>query len=342
MSLIINTVTPEGIVFAADSRQSYRNQKGQVRIGSDSAIKLFALNERVGCATAGPAFLPENDVAKNISKFIEEFKQNVNLSRLNVEEIAKLLHEFFDKKYPYQIELASLPGKIKTDLSRQGCEVLEINKEKHLVKFKFKDPTGQIKEGVGGVDPLSIVTAGYNLDGSHQAFICYVPGDIELKRDSSKRGKEYGAGWAGQTDVVSRIVLGWDGRVSNLPFAQKAISEIGSDHFFQQLRGLEYSISWGTMTLQDAIDFSVLVINTTAAIQRFSDGIQADPGGVPGVGGPVDVAIITPAKGFLWVSKKDLKANADIVDFSEYKDLEKTESLSANTLSQKRRRGKRK
>ena len=60
------------------------------------------------------------------------------------------------------------------------------------------------------------------------------------------------------------------------------------------------------MTLQDGIDFSTLAIETTTAIQRFSDGIAADPGDMPGVGGPVDVAVITPDKGFVWVSKKNL------------------------------------
>ncbi|MFH1231989.1 MAG: hypothetical protein V1709_10890 [Planctomycetota bacterium] len=60
------------------------------------------------------------------------------------------------------------------------------------------------------------------------------------------------------------------------------------------------------MTLQDAIDFSVLVIETTSAIQRFSDGIAMNPGDIPGVGGPVDIAIITRDKGFNWISKKNI------------------------------------
>lgn len=342
MSLIINTVTPDGIVLASDSRQSYRNQKSQGRIGSDSAVKIFALTDRAGCAVAGPAFLPEGGIAKNISKFIEEFKQRNKLEGLDIEEIAKLLQNFFDEKYQYKIELSSLPEKIKADLERQGCEILEISEKDHLVKFKFKDRDGQIKEGMGGVDPLSIIVAGYNLDGSHKALICYIPGKIDLKRDSTERGKEYGASWVGQTDVVSRIVLGWDARIGNLPFAQKLISEIGPDNFFQQLRRLEYSISWGTMTLQDAIDFSVLAISTTEAIQRFSDGVQADPGDIPGVGGPIDVAVITPSKGFVWISKKKLKANEGVIDLGKYKDLVETQESIVSDSQEKHKRNKKK
>src|SRR3989344_716216 len=106
MSLGINTTTPEGIVLAADSRQSYRNQKGMSRIGSDSASKVFQLGEKVGVIVAGLAFLPENSVLKNISRFIDEFKKEISKTDdLTVEEISKKLHEFFEQKYQYKEQL---------------------------------------------------------------------------------------------------------------------------------------------------------------------------------------------------------------------------------------------
>ena len=140
------------------------------------------------------------------------------------------------------------------------------------------------------------------------------PGEIQKKRDSKEKGKEYGASWIGQIDVVSRIVLGFDGRIGNLPFVNTSAQNIGQDEINKQLRGLEYVIQWGTMTLQDAIDFCVLMIQTTSAIQRFSDGVQGDPGDMPGVGGPVDVAVITPNKGFVWINKKNLSVGEKEVD----------------------------
>ena len=66
MSLAINTTTPEGIILATDSRQSYRNRKGMARIGSDNASKLFQVNKRIGIAVTGLAFLPEDGVPKNM------------------------------------------------------------------------------------------------------------------------------------------------------------------------------------------------------------------------------------------------------------------------------------
>ena len=152
MSLGINTVTPGGIVLAADSRQSYRNQKGMSRIGSDSASKVFKINDRVGLVMAGLAFLPENGVLKNTSRFVEEFKKTIESKKISVFKIAKLLKVFFEEKHQYEDKLKALFNRVKVDLGRQGCEVIKIDKERDHIKFKFKDPKGVQKEGVAHVE----------------------------------------------------------------------------------------------------------------------------------------------------------------------------------------------
>ncbi len=304
MSLGINTTTPEGIVLAADSRQSYRNMKGMSRIGSDSATKIFKIGDRMGVIVTGLAFLPDNGVVKNISRFIEEFTDTLVAPSMTVAETSDKLKSFFEKKYDYKEQLKALPTTIKANLDRQGLKLLDIKIEKDHVKFQFEGSDGVARDGVGGVDQLQFIVAGFDKDNSHHVNMVYVPGENEEKRNSSKRGQEYGASWIGQSDVVTRIVLGFDSRIQNLPFIQKlAQAQSGPQVLKEQLAQLEYLIQWGTMTLQDGIDFSVLAIETTKAMQRFSDGIQGDPGDIPGVGGPVDVAVITP-EGFRWVTKK--------------------------------------
>jgi len=323
MSLAINTITSEGIVLATDSRQSYRNRKGMARIGSDNASKLFQINKRVGVAVTGLAFLPEDDVPKNISKFIEQFKRETEVEDLNVKDVAEKLHYLFDKKYNWQKRLDKLPEEIKNDLIKQGCEILNIKKEKSTIRFQFKDPQGNVKHGVAGVDSINLLIAGYNKSGTHEVYVCNIPGEIQKERDSTAKGKEYGAGWIGQADVVQRIVLGYDGRIRNIKFVQESITKYGEEEINKQLRNLEYAIQYGTMTLQDAIDFSTLIIQTTSAIQRFSDGITADPGDIPGVGGPVDAAVITPDKGFVWITKKKLRIGENEVDLDKEPKLNK-------------------
>lgn len=321
MSLVINSTTSSGIVLATDSRQSYRNKKGMARIGSDTASKLFQLNKRIGCAVSGIAFLSSAEGIKNISVFIDEFKRIEEVEQLNVEEMANKLHEFFNSKYNWKTELLNLKKQIIKDLQNKGLQLIGNfgEKDEGILTFKFKDKLNKEQQGIGGVDKINILVGGFNQDESHQVFVCNIPGKIDKKRDSKVRGIEFGASWIGQTDVASRVVLGWDGRILALPFIQKAISELGKEQVVKQLRGLEYQISWGTMTLQDAIDFCILVIRTTEAIQRFSDGVTMDPGDIPGVGGEIDLAIITRDKGFVWIKKKNI-----IIDGEEISaDIEK-------------------
>lgn len=322
MSLAINATTSSGMVLAADSRQSYRNQKGMARIGSDNASKIFQLNKRIGCAITGLAFLPDQGSIKNISAFVEEFKRKEEVEKMDVKEITEKLHQLFDERYDWKKQLANVKAKIGQDLESKGFELIgDFEEGKGFVKFKFKDKTGKEQQGIGGIDRIDIIVAGFNRDSSYQTFICNIPGEINKKRDSNEKGKEYGASWIGQKDVTARIVLGWEDRVFNLPFVQEAVKKIGEQEVIKQLRRLEYVISWGTMTLQDAVDFCVLTIKTTEAIQRFSDGVAMNPGDIPGVGGDVDVAVITRDKGFVWLKKKKIKIDEQEIDLDKFENL---------------------
>lgn len=228
------------------------------------------------------------------------------MENYSVEKTADQLIRLFEEKYEWQKHLDQAKARIEKDLIMKKCEILEISKKKSFIDFRYKDPNGHIRSGVRRVDPISFIIAGMNRDGSHQVFTCHIPGDKKKNRDSREKGREYGASWIGQTDVVSRIVLGFDGRIGNLPFVEEANKHSDKEIIGRQLRSLEYVIQWGTMTLQDAIDFCTLMIETTSAIQRFSDGIKANPGDLPGVGGLVEVLTITPEEGFKWVRKKKI------------------------------------
>ncbi|MBN2394864.1 MAG: hypothetical protein JXC36_00180 [Candidatus Atribacteria bacterium] len=312
MSLAINATIPEGIVLAADSRQSYRNRKGMARIGSDNASKLFQLNQRMGIAVTGLAFLPENGVLKSISSYIKEFINRNQVEDNSVEKTADRLMRLFEEKYDWQNQLDQVKKSIERDLISKQCEILEISKRESFIDFRYKGPDGVIRSGVGSIEPISFIMAGLNQDGSHQVFTCHIPGEKKKNRDSNERGREYGASWIGQTDVVSRIVLGFDGRIGNLPFVEEASKQLNKEIIGTQLRSLEYVIQWGTMALQDAIDFCTLMIETTSAIQRFSDGIKANPGDLPGVGGQVEILTITSEEGFKWIRKKKITVHDHI------------------------------
>ena len=314
MSLVINTTTPEGIVLAADSRQSYRNMKGMARIGSENAIKIFEINRRIGVGITGLAFLPEGSVQKNVSQYIEEFRRDSKVKNMEVKDVARKLNHVFSQKYQWKEQLEQIKFNIQNDLKSKGCTMLQMEDEGPLLKFSFRTPQGTIENGIARPDPIELLVAGYNQDGTHKVYSVTIPGPVQKLRDGKKPNMEYGSSWIGQGDVAARIVLGFDGRIQNIEFVKEAIQKRNEQEIQAQLRGLEYAIQWGTMSLQDAIDFATLMIQTTSAIQRFSDGINADPGDMPGVGGPINVAVITPNHGFVWVKKKKLHFEDSEVD----------------------------
>ena len=57
-------------------------------------------------------------------------------------------------------------------------------------------------------------------------------------------------------------------------------------------------------TLQDALDYAEFLIRTTADYQRFANMI-------PTVGGDIDVALLTPYRGFQWIKSKPLIATLE-------------------------------
>ena len=115
-------------------------------------------------------------------------------------------------------------------------------------------------------------------------YYCHVAKDIIERRNVKPDGNlAYGATWSGQIDVLAGIL-----QPSLMPGSEgKAITM------------QKPPIIWGTLALQDAIDFSIYAIRTTIDTIRF----QARP---KNVGGPIDVLVITP-DGAKWIQKKELK-----------------------------------
>ena len=307
MSLALCTTTSVGIVLAADTRLWYQNLKGMARIGSDTGSNLFHINDRIGVALSGMAYLTEDHLPKNMGKFIQEFKNDPEIEDLDVKQTAEKLNQFFNDKYNWDEELDGILDTIKKEIQEAGYKLLDIEKTPPQIIYRFKTSDGVEEEHSVGIDSLEILVSGYNKDGSHAVYGSFIPGDIIKYIDSNDKDiNHYGSSWIGHSDVLSRLLLGFDERITALDFIYD-LSDEDKDKTIHQLRGLEYNIQWSRMTLQDAIDFCTLMIQTTSAIKHYADGIHADPGSVPDVGSHVDVAVITPDKGFLWINKKKLK-----------------------------------
>lgn len=69
MTIAVNIAVPEGLVFAADSRQTYTNARSDVRVSSDNARKLFQLGPRHAAVTYGWAFLCNRNIHSHVNDF---------------------------------------------------------------------------------------------------------------------------------------------------------------------------------------------------------------------------------------------------------------------------------
>ena len=309
MTLAIVTLTSSGIVMTADSRQTYKNSAGAIRIGSDNAMKLFKLTDSCGVVISGRAFLNENSSSKDVGYFIKRFAKTENLTGLKVKDIAQKLDTCLGDMFVAK-ELADLRKQIEDMVKRNNYSDLVFSPvDGTQLPYTFTDNSGKQTSTVAWIESISMIVAGVDDDKIGRAYSVFVSKGIVGENNTL----QCGAFWVGQTDVLMRIVKGYAPEIVNLDLAKEAMTK-NPTTVQEQLSKLEYIINWGTITLQDAVDFCVLMTRTTESIQRFSDGTLLTPGGVPGVGRDIDVAVITPNEGFRWLKQKTLKAEGSEID----------------------------
>lgn len=321
MSLAIIITTNEGNIIAADSMETYRNAIGDVREGSLSRMKLFHLNNRVGATSCGLAFL-EN---KNIHQLIIQLKKEAQLEGKTVKEIAEIMFDFFYPKYQEYIQ--GTAEKKKADFIAQGFSDVSYTIELEVIKFSYKNTENKKEEKESSMPIMEFLVAGNDPDGINYVYKITIPDKKEKNGIVLKTAKKQcGATWIGQTDVLVRLIRGWSPEIKNL----KAINDLPENRHVEVIKEIddqEYLINWGTMTIQDAVEFANLAIKTTESIQKITDGTWKSPGSSPGVGGPVDIAITTPEKGFVWIQKKKIEVNGgDVLDLDSVPNLPTTQS----------------
>jgi proteasome subunit B (beta)-like protein len=130
--------------------------------------------------------------------------------------------------------------------------------------------------------PIDFLVAGYDETGVGHIKELMVPGpktgDFQI---DTRTG---GTMWRGQTDVISRLLNGvdWAGLDSGGPLP---------DDVSERLKGLAY-MPLEPITVEDAVDYATFLVRTTIDMQRFSDGVVAQPGLVPGCGGPIHALVV--------------------------------------------------
>lgn len=271
MTLIIATTTPDGVVLTADSRQTYVNRSGLPRIASDNATKIIQLTETAVVATAGTAFFIDGGKQKSIQAYLHEFRDSGVLEDLDTTEAVASALDAYCRGWIERIMKASI---VEIVAAEKGIDLVFEPIVDGKLPYRYKDAGGQEQRKEWFLTPVSFIVAGRDPDGSCHAInvLPFGPPGVHSTSDTPNLQ------WIGQAEVINKLFG-------------------GQDYFI---------LSLATMTIQDAVDFSILLTRTTENIQKFSDGIAGSQGGIPGVGGPIDVVWI-PRKGPMkWLSQKTL------------------------------------
>lgn len=270
MSLGIAFKGPEGIVLAADSRVTLTLQQAGpegspttlIPCTFDNATKLLRVDgcPNVGVVTYGLGAVG-NFKPRTAHSYISEFEEEIERDRAEkkypqgknytTEEFANKLSDFFAKRW--------LENKMPPAEKYQGPAMIFL-----IAGFDEGVPYGKVFE----------------------VQIPNIPVPQEWHKDN------FGPVWGGQQEIVTRLLNGCDPQL--LPIVQKHFNKTDAE-MIELKRILEPAIQmpipYMFLALQDCINLSILLIQTTLGLQSYSIGIR-------GVGGEIDVATITRSGGF--------------------------------------------
>jgi hypothetical protein len=111
---------------------------------------------------------------------------------------------------------------------------------------------------------------------------------------------DFGIRFGGQNELISRILNGYDGNtleVIKAKFALDAAKSAALETEIQQVSAAK--IPYQFLPLQDCVDLSILLIRTTSQLMDYQTQLR-------GVGGMVDVVVITRQEGCRYVQRKEI------------------------------------
>lgn len=144
---------------------------------------------------------------------------------------------------------------------------------------------------------MTFVVGGFDDDKPYgSVYLFTIPNNPTPAERSSK---DFGVTFGGQVELTGRILQGYDAQV--IEIARKELNApMGRMDAFQKALGrLQLTIPYHLLPLQDCIDLAIFLIGTTATAQNLSIGIR-------GVGGAIDVAVITKREGLKIIQRKEL------------------------------------
>lgn len=146
---------------------------------------------------------------------------------------------------------------------------------------------------------ITFVVAGYNEGEPYgEVYLIEIPNSpIPMPHHPSP---SFGITWGGQREIVDRLLRGYDERVIGIVQQTVSLNPTQMQQLTSNFGPLNMPIPIQFLSLQDCIDLAIFFIRTTIGAQRLTMGIR-------GVGGKIDVAIITRKEDFKFIQQKELR-----------------------------------
>lgn len=112
-----------------------------------------------------------------------------------------------------------------------------------------------------------------------------------------RKQQEGGMTWNGQPEAITRLVTGFSTKLAPVLLESGLDLEQVNGIIDLCLQRLPVSFAMLPMPIQDAIDLTHFLVDTTIKFSKFSPG-------PPTVGGPIEIAAITKYEGFKWIYRK--------------------------------------
>lgn len=165
-----------------------------------------------------------------------------------------------------------------------------------LSKFFLQKWQDQKMPNVKGQDMIFLVGGydeGATYGGVFEFYIPSRPNPVE-----KHNGAQFGLVWGGQREYADRLIQGFDSRLPEMAKAFLSLDDQKQEELHRYLKGqLQAPVPFAFLPLQDSIDLAIFLIRTTILMQHWIVGVR-------GVGGAIDVAVITQTGGFLDVQRK--------------------------------------
>jgi hypothetical protein len=145
---------------------------------------------------------------------------------------------------------------------------------------------------------MTFIVGGYDPGGAYgKVFLFDIPRHPE-PRPQNPGEDQFGMVWGGQLQVASRLIQGYDSTLLEVLRQRFSLDEDQTTQLNEQLRqSLQLKIPYDVLPLQDCVDLATFLIRTTIIAQGLSVDLR-------GVGGPIDVAIITRTEGLQYIQQK--------------------------------------